>query len=134
MRYLIFMSFKFSSVGHFFASLLKGIHIAADWSKKHQTDINKGLESAAGVAGVVGAVTGHPEIAAISLVVARASETAFGKVAEAIDAAGAAADQHGVNVVLDVATVQAFKEAIEAVKKVHPDALNPSPALIAAPK
>lgn len=98
--------FGYSSVSHFFASALGDLQKACAFAEKAGAVI-------AANAGTVEAITGLlPGVGSQAVLLERAAFSALGLVVAAVHATGGAASENGLNLSLDQATVQAFRQLI----------------------
>lgn len=109
--------FGLRSAGHFFALLAHDFRVGAKFLVAHEAQIDKVLETGAAIASVV-----DPAIAPLAITIERAAEAALGEVLAAVAKISEAEAQHGANVALDVAAVQAFKDLLKQIEHLKPGA------------
>lgn len=104
--------FNFKSVGHFLAS---AVHDTKVFLAGHQAQIDGALRTGATIISVA-----DPALAPLAIAIERASEAALGSVLAAVSTGDAAVAAKGLNLELDAATINEFKDLLAAIEKAKP--------------
>jgi hypothetical protein len=107
--------FSFASPGHFFASLSHDIKVGVTFLQNHQAQIDSTLQVGANVIGAL-----DPALAPLAQVIERAGEAALGEVLAVISKASDAEAAKGIDITLNQAVVQEFKNLLLSFEKIKP--------------
>lgn len=122
------MSFNFTSVEHFFASVVADTKKIAQFLVAHQAQVAATAETAVAVVSAI-----NPAVGAVATLTERAGEALLGKAIAAIQDAGNAAAEKGVNLALDLQEVADIKSLIQSIEQMKPGALAVPPGLPQSP-
>ena len=107
--------FSFASPGHFFASLSHDIKVGVTFLQNHQAQIDSTLQVGANVVSAL-----DPALAPVAQAIERAGEAALGEVLAAISKASDAEATRGIDITLNQAVVQEFKNLLLSFEKIKP--------------
>jgi hypothetical protein len=112
--------FSFASPGHFFASLSHDIKVGVTFLQNHQAQIDSTLQVGANVVSAL-----DPALAPLAQVIERAGEAALGEILAGVSKASDAEAAKGIDITLNQAVVQEFKNLLLCFEKIKPGSTVP---------
>jgi hypothetical protein len=112
--------FSFASPGHFFASLSHDIKVGVTFLQNHQAQIDSTLQVGANVVSAL-----DPALAPLAQVIERAGEAALGEILAVVSKASDAEAAKGIDITLNQAVVQEFKNLLLCFEKIKPGSTVP---------